>query len=69
MFCVDVHPRSQMVASGSFDQSVKLWDARSGECIRSMSAHSDPVTSVNFSRDGALLASCSFDGLWYVLMC
>ncbi len=66
VFCVDFHPRSHLVVSGSFDQSVKMWDSRSGECVMSLNAHSDPVTSVSFNRDGALIASCSFDGLWYV---
>ena len=63
VFCVDFHPRSHIIASGSFDQTVKLWDVRSGDCIKSMAAHSEPVTSVNFNRDGTLIASCSFDGL------
>ncbi len=62
---MDFHPRSHLVVSGSFDQTVKLWDVRSGDCVKSVSAHSEPVTSVNFNRDGSLVASCSFDGLWY----
>lgn len=35
-----------------------------GECIRMISAHSDPVTSLCFAPDGTqILASCSYDGL------
>ena len=69
MFCVDFHPRSHLVASGSFDQAVKLWDVRSGECVKSLAAHSDPVTSLSFNRDGTLLSSCSFDGMRYGRLC
>jgi COMPASS component SWD3 len=49
--------------SGSFDESVRLWDVKQGRCIRSMPAHSDPVTAVQFNRDGTLIVSGSYDGL------
>jgi WD40 repeat protein len=32
--------------SGSFDETVRLWDTRTGNCIRELPAHSDPVTAV-----------------------
>ena len=31
--------------------------------LRVLPAHSDPVTAVQFNRDGTLIVSCSFDGL------
>lgn len=42
---------------------MKLWDLRSGQCVQSLPAHSEPLTGVAFSGDGALLASSSYDGL------
>lgn len=36
---------------------------RSGRCLRELPAHSDPVSSMDFTFDGTVLASCSFDGL------
>ena len=40
-----------------------MWDVRSGACLRVLPAHSDPITAVDFSHDGTVLASSSFDGL------
>lgn len=50
-------------ATGSFDETIRFWDVRSGRCLRELPAHSDPVTAMDFSHDASVLASCSFDGL------
>lgn len=52
-----------MIVSGSFDETVRVWDVRSGKCLKVLPAHSDPVTSVDFNRDGSLIVSSSYDGL------
>ena len=52
-----------MIASGSFDESIRLWDVKKGKCLRVLPAHSDPVTSVGFNKDGTLIVSGSYDGL------
>uniref|UniRef100_A0A7S1Y411 Anaphase-promoting complex subunit 4 WD40 domain-containing protein n=1 Tax=Grammatophora oceanica TaxID=210454 RepID=A0A7S1Y411_9STRA len=63
-FCVAVHPtHGNLLVSGSFDETVKLWDVRSGDCVSTLPAHSDPVTMVDFSRDGTCICSSSHDGL------
>ena len=58
-----------MLASGSSDKTVKLWDVASGRELRTLSGHTDDVISVAFSPDGKVLASGSRDNtikLWDV---
>ena len=50
-----------LLASGHGDGAIRLWDAVSGEAIRTMVGHSRPVGSVAFSPDGTTLASGSED--------
>ena len=66
-FSPDVRPDSQIIlASGSYDGSVKLWRL-DGTLIKTLPKHEDRVLSVTFSPDGEFLASASSDGtvkLW-----
>ena len=58
-----------MLASGSWDKTIKLWDVASGRELRTLSGHRNGVTSVAFSPDGKVLASGSDDNtikLWDV---
>lgn len=62
-FSVKFSPQGNLLVSGSFDETVKVWDVRSGECVVTLPAHSDPVTGVDFNRDGTCIVSSSHDGL------
>jgi WD40 repeat protein len=60
-------PDGARIASGSFDDTIKLWDVASGRLLHTFQGHSNYVESVAFSLDGARLASASWDGtikLW-----
>ncbi len=52
-----------MLVSGSYDEAVFLWDVRSARVMKSLPAHSDPVSGIDVVWDGTLLASCATDGL------
>src|SRR5215831_11753373 len=49
------------LASGSGDNTIKLWDVTSGNELRTLKGHSDLITSEAFSADGKTLASGSWD--------
>jgi WD40 repeat protein len=50
-----------ILASGSYDQTVKLWDVGTGRILETLRGHASWVWSVAFSPQGQLLASCSSD--------
>jgi len=79
VFCVNYNPNSNLLVSGGFDETVRIWDIARGRPIspsvkisvhsfqgkplKVLPAHSDPVTAVSFNHDGTLVVSCAMDGL------
>jgi WD40 repeat protein/serine/threonine protein kinase len=55
-------PDGKHLATASADQSVKVWDAASGQETLTLKGHTKEVLSVAFSPDGKRLASGSWDG-------
>jgi len=60
-------PDGRWIASASFDNSVKLWDGRTGQFVANLRGHVASVYRVAWSSDSRLLASASKDStikLW-----
>lgn len=41
----------ERVVSGSYDHLVKVWALASGECLRTLAGHQEPVLTVAFDDD------------------
>lgn len=67
VYSVAFSPDGRLLASGSDDNTVKLWEVATGREVRTLTGHTHYVLSVAFSPDGKTLASGSWDGtvlLW-----
>ena len=55
-------PDSELLASGSQDGKLKVWQLQTGTCVRRFEpAHLSGVSSVRFSADGTQLLTASAD--------
>jgi WD40 repeat protein len=50
------------VLSASWDQSLKIWDAASGECLRTLSGHGGAAWGCAWSSDGMRILAGFADG-------
>ncbi len=53
---------STLIATGSMDQTCRLWEAESGRPVETLSGHTDEVLDVVFDNSGQHLATASADG-------
>jgi WD40 repeat protein len=61
MNAVAFSPDSSLLASASNDETVRLWNAGTGQEVQKLEGHTRSVNAVAFSPDGSLLASASDD--------
>lgn len=60
---MDFHPYGELLASGSLDTAIKLWDIRRKGCIFTYKGHNRTVNSLKFSPDGQWIASAGEEGM------
>ncbi len=59
--CLAFSPDGRLLASGSWDHTIKVWDVDTGKLLQTLQGHQDLVLSIAFSPNGLLLASGSAD--------
>jgi WD40 repeat protein len=69
LYCAQLSPDGQLLATGGYDSAVKLWEIDSGRELRSLEGHNGAVFELAFRPDSKVLASASGDRtvkLWNV---
>lgn len=69
IYSLALSPSGKILATGSYDQKIKLWDVESGKELHTLNGHNGAVFGLAFRPDGKILASASADRtvkLWNV---
>ena len=67
VFCVEFSPDGGRLVTGGKDHTARIWDARTGELLRTLAGHSDEINGVGFTPNGETVATSGEDGrlcLW-----
>ncbi|KYR00548.1 hypothetical protein DLAC_02562 [Tieghemostelium lacteum] len=60
-YTVQFHPGQNHLASGGYDKAIHLFDARTGQLVKSFSGHTGSISKVIFNPHGNLIISGSKD--------
>jgi RNA polymerase sigma factor (sigma-70 family) len=66
VYATAVSPDGKVIATGSQDCTIRLWDAATGKELRRLEGHRDWIGDLCFSPDGKYLASGGNDGRIFV---
>jgi WD40 repeat protein len=61
LYALALSPDGKVLATGGYDQTIKLWDVETGAELRTIAGHNGAVYDLAFRPDGQILASASAD--------
>ncbi|XP_058066867.1 angio-associated migratory cell protein [Anopheles bellator] len=62
VFCGALHPTEDLAVTGGEDDKAYVWNTITGEVVHEVTNHSDSVIAVDFSHDGAFVATGDMAG-------
>jgi WD40 repeat protein/mono/diheme cytochrome c family protein len=60
-YALAVSPDGKWIATGAYDQKIRLWDTATGKEVALLKGHNGAVNGLSFRPDGKVLASASAD--------
>ena len=60
-YALAVSPDGKLIATGAYDQKIRLWDTATGKEVALLKGHNGVVNGLSFRPDGKVLASASAD--------
>jgi len=60
--CMKFHPDGLILAGGTEDNTIQVWDIKDQVTVATLEGHEGPVHAISFSENGFYLASGSADG-------
>ncbi len=61
LYALALSPDGKQLATGGYDQKIKLWDLASGKEIKTIKGHNGSINALAYRPDGKVLASASAD--------
>ena len=55
--------QEDLLISGSYDKSIKVWNIQTGECLNTLNGHTNYVFSLTISQDGLLISGSGYKSI------
>jgi WD40 repeat protein len=56
--CAEFSPQGDLIATGSDDRTVRLWNVETGACTRTLAGHANGIKDVAYSPQGDPTCVC-----------